>query len=463
LTPGTAAVAPGASLSYQAEGYDVTGMDLGDFTANTAFSISPDGSCTLNVCTPAWPGPHTVFGVNGSAMGAASLTVPGPLSYLVLSPPSVTVAAGGSQTYLAEGYDAWGVDLGDQTTATTFAIGPDGSCTINVCTATVAGAHTVTGADGTSTGAGTLTVPLGRFVELIFSRTEVTAADGTPCQPDDTNVARLDTAVGPVLQYLHLSATGSLETGRTASTTTWCSHYGRTESASWSLAQQLAANGWTFVSHSTDYPGRLEWSQMTDAERWLETCGSAQAIDANGLPGGDTMYLWPNNIVDPNALTNYVEPCFGTNRAYGDGVTGATQVAMIPYQQSVAGLSGGSCNIPTADCYDVPGTITRYRTPDKVIDQINSLKPGQVLTLQSYLNVTGTNPSYTTNPDRWDCTSPDPRWHWSNDAERYCWNDLLTILEYLATSGIGISQPGLVNANFGRTGYSDQAVPQPSP
>jgi hypothetical protein len=96
-----------------------------------------------------------------------------------------------------------------------------------------------------------------------------------------------------------------------------------------------------------------------------------------------------------------------------------------------------------------------------VINEINSLGPGQVLTLQSYLNVVGTSPAYTTSGEQWDCSSSDPTLHWTNDAERYCWSDLQTILLYLAASGIGISQPSLVEANFGRTGYSDQAVPEP--
>lgn len=463
LTPGSSVTAAGVGQTYSVEGYDVSGSDLGDVTATTTFSISPDGSCALNVCTPGAPGPHTVIGIDGSATGAASLAVPGPLDHLALSPSSITLAAGASQTYQAEGYDAWGEDLGDASAATTFTIGPDGSCTMNVCTAAVAGTHVVIGTDGTATGVATLIVELGQFVELLFSRTDVTAADGSPCKPDDDNIARLDTTVAPFLQFLGLSATGSLETGRTPPTATWCSHADQSESASWSVAQNLAAIGWTFVSHSMDYPDAQQWSQMSDAQRWRETCGSAQAIDANGLPGGDSMYLWPNNIVDPTALTALVEPCFGTNRRYGDGITPMAKVATAPFRQSVLGLSGGSCRTPTAPCYHVPGTITRYRTPNDIINQINDLQPGEVLTLQTYLNVTGTNPAYTTNQDRWDCTSSDPTLHWSNDAERYCWTDLQTVLLYLAASGIGISQPGLVNANFGRTGYSDRAVPQPAP
>jgi hypothetical protein len=215
------------------------------------------------------------------------------------------------------------------------------------------------------------------------------------------------------------------------------------------------------VSHSKDYPYNT-WSTLSLAQKWDETCGSAQAIDANGLPGGDDMFVWPDNKVDAQTLTNFVEPCFGANRIDGPGITTGPQLASPPYQQSVKGLSGGSCNTSGAPCASVQGTTLKYKTPAQIITAIQSLQPGQVLSLQVYLTVTGTSPAYTTDTDRWDCTSSDPNLHWTNDAERYCWTDLQTVLQYLVNSGLTISQPGVVNAALGRTGYSDHAVVKPS-
>jgi hypothetical protein len=85
-----------------------------------------------------------------------------------------------------------------------------------------------------------------------------------------------------------------------------------------------------------------------------------------------------------------------------------------------------------------------------------------VLTLQVYLLVTGTSPTYSTTATKWDCTSSNITLHWTNDAERYCWSDFQTVLQYLSSSGIGIVQPGVVNAAYGRTGYSDHAVSEPA-
>jgi hypothetical protein len=401
-----------------------------------------------------------VTGVDGSVSGTAGLTV-SMLDHLVLSPGSATVVPGTAEVYRAEGFDALGRDLGDVTAATTFTISPDGSCSGSSCSAAVAGPHTVTGADGSASGTASLTVTTA-YVELTFSRTEVTAADGPSCQADDTNVARLDTTVAPYLQSLGLAATGSIETGPTQTNSFWCAHFGETLATSWTLTQQLAAAGWTFATHSLDYPNADAWAAMTPGQQWDETCGAAQTIDSHGLRGAADDYLWPNNVVNQTALTSFVEPCFGTNRTFGSGINTGSQLAVPPYRLSVQGISGGACASTTAQCHSVPGTITTYKTPAQIIALIQALQPGQVLSLQLYLLVTGTSPAYTTNQDTWDCTSPDPTLHWSNDAERYCWSDFQTILQYLASSRIGIVQPGTVNATFGRTGYSDTAVVRPS-
>jgi hypothetical protein len=93
-----------------------------------------------------------VTGTDGSIQGTATLTVnAGPLASISLSPATASVSAGGSQGYVATGVDGYGNSLGTVTGSTTFTIAPDGSCTAANCSATVAGAHTVTGTDGSFT------------------------------------------------------------------------------------------------------------------------------------------------------------------------------------------------------------------------------------------------------------------------------------------------------------------------
>ena len=55
-------------------------------------------------------------GTNGGKTGTASLTVTaGSLDHIVISPATATIAAGGSQSYTAEGRDQSDNSLGDVT------------------------------------------------------------------------------------------------------------------------------------------------------------------------------------------------------------------------------------------------------------------------------------------------------------------------------------------------------------
>ena len=399
LSPATASIAPGGSATYHAEGFDPKGVDLGDVTSTTRFSIAPGGSCSGAICTQSIPGAYTVTGANGMARGTASLTVittiPG---HLVLSPARAWIAPDGSATFSAEAYNSAGDDLGNVTASTTFSI--DGiTCHGARCASSIGGAHTVAGTYDGATGTAALTVVTSRFVELLFSRTEETAADN--CVRDDTDIALLDTTVAPYLQSLGFSATGSIETGPTQQSSLWCTHYQSTYATSWDLAQALVSTyGWTFVSHSATYP--TTWP--TDpGEQWDQTCGSAQVIDAHGLPGADAMFAWPHNQLNSTALTQFVEPCFGTSRVYRKVTTDVGTLSTPPYSQDAWQLIGGCLSASTGAnrCGPVvvDGSTLTYQDPQAVINSIEALPPGRVLTLQAYLLVTGKSPPYTASKD----------------------------------------------------------------
>ncbi|HEV2034230.1 MAG TPA: LamG-like jellyroll fold domain-containing protein [Candidatus Dormibacteraeota bacterium] len=179
LTPASATITAGGSQSYTAKGFDQYNNDLGNVTSATTFTIAPDGSCTFASCTATVAGAHTVTGTDGSATGTASLTVNAAgLNHLVLSPASATIIAGGNQSYTAEGFDQYNNDLGNVTSATTFTVAPNGSCTHASCTATVAGAHTVTGTDGSATGTASLSVNAAGLNHLVLSPASATIIAG---------------------------------------------------------------------------------------------------------------------------------------------------------------------------------------------------------------------------------------------------------------------------------------------
>src|SRR5204863_347849 len=159
LSPASASISPGGSQAYTAQGRDQYDNSLGDVTASTTFTIAPDGSCTGATCTASTTGAHTITGTDAAKTGTATLTVNAPsVDHIVISPASASISAGGSRTYTAQAFDASNNSLGDVTGATTFTIAPDGSCTGATCTASIGGAHTVTGSDAGKTATATLNV-----------------------------------------------------------------------------------------------------------------------------------------------------------------------------------------------------------------------------------------------------------------------------------------------------------------
>ena len=149
ISPAASAVTAGGSVTYTAQAFDSSGNPLGDVTADTTFTISPDGSCTADSCTSTTTGPHTVTGTDGSFTDDADLTVnPAALDHIIVTPQDSTIGFGDSQTYASTGYDVYGNSRGDLTSGTTFTITPDGSCSANVCTPAAPGLHSVKGQRG---------------------------------------------------------------------------------------------------------------------------------------------------------------------------------------------------------------------------------------------------------------------------------------------------------------------------
>jgi hypothetical protein len=291
------------------------------------------------------------------------------------------------------------------------------------------------------------------FVTLLFSRTEVSAADRVPCVRDDRSVATLGGTVAPYLKSLGMSATGTIQTGTTRQSSVYCTHYGETAAMSWDGIGRLATNfGWHFVSHSATYPS--DWSNLTPTQLQSETCGSAAAIDSHGLPGAHGLFAWPNNRYSDAIQRDYVSTCFAFGRQYSTTPTSQAFALTPPYYQHTKGINGGACNDPSLPCYSIVarGNSGHYNLPSSMITTMRNLKPGDWYTIQVYLLVTGKSPAYTTNDSAWDCTSTDSRQHWTNDNERYCWNDYQKILRAVP-DGFVVTDPLTVAHEYGRPGY----------
>jgi hypothetical protein len=290
-----------------------------------------------------------------------------------------------------------------------------------------------------------------RYATLFFSRSEITAGDN--CQPDDKGIARLDTTVAPFLASMGMSATGSLVTGNTRKTNYACTHNGDSLSASWAQATALARTfRWRFVSATATYLSDL--SQLTAAQARAETCGSANTLDHHGLRGAHGLIAYPGAQAPPVRIQSTDGArCFAWGRVYDkSGTTMAAAGNTPPFWQNTRAFNGGPCNDRSAKCYTIPPDGSpRYAEPSSYIALINALRRGQWLSLQAYVLVTGKNPPYTHNGTRWNCTSTNPDLHWTNDVERYCYNDWKRVVKAIKARGnIIVTDPLTVGVAFGR-------------
>jgi Calx-beta domain-containing protein len=89
------------AATFTAEAYDVGGNDLGPATAKAGFSISPDGTCTANSCTPATGGSHTVTAIAGAVRGSTTLDAGGPVPLIAPSLPAGQVGSPYSSSVLS--------------------------------------------------------------------------------------------------------------------------------------------------------------------------------------------------------------------------------------------------------------------------------------------------------------------------------------------------------------------------
>jgi hypothetical protein len=339
---------------------------------------------------------------------------------------------------------AWANSLTARPESISYANAPAGQYRLGVRAKSGESAYTLAYSASTVAGSGGHL-----FLTLLFSRSDVTAADD--CVENDTGVARLDTVVAPEFARRGIIGTGSVQTGNTHDTALSCdstTHGKRSMQASWAtLAHLRDAYGWRFVSHSSTYATNL--GSLSPSQQYAETCGSLETLEAHGHWSADGLFAYPNNKWTLQVQQDYVSKCFAFGRQFGDGLTTSTEATTSPYWQSTQGIPGGRCNNPTLACSTLK-TLVTYRSPDHVASRLASLAPGQWLTLQSYLLVTGTRAGL------WDCRSTDWRDHWTTDAERYCYSDYLRILNAIPSDVI-VTDPKTVAKAWGRTNYSPPA------
>jgi RHS repeat-associated protein len=363
----------GASVPVKITAEDIYGNINSGYTGTVTFTSS-DANATLPAnytFTAADAGTHSVALVlrtagadtvtatdtqHSTVTGSAGVQVaPAALEHLALSPPSASAAAGASQSYTAQGLDRFGNSLGDLTSATTFTIAPNGTCTGAVCTATVAGAHTVTGKDGTATGTTTLTIhPAGvdHFtVGPVGGQTAGTAFTVAVTAYDQYGNIKTDYTGHPTLTgTLNLAPTGCpgpcsptylldpFAGGKSAAhVTDYLAETGRTltvtDGAATSTSQPFNITA-AALDHLVLTPGSVS-----------VTAGTAQVFAAQGF---DT---YGNSLGDLTTATTFTIAPDGT-------CTGPSCTANIPGPHTVTGKTGAATG--TAILTVHPGAVTHF-------------------------------------------------------------------------------------------------------
>jgi hypothetical protein len=381
ISPADASITPSGSQTYATEGFDAYGNSKGDFTNSTTFTVSPNGSCAGNVCTAAVVGDHTVRGLKGGAESFATLHVTGTgaVASIVITPSSTTVAAGHDQAYAAESFDQFGNPVGDVTASTIFTVAPDGSCTDNLCSATVAGVHTVTGTFGAFSDDAALSVNPAALTSIVISPADatITAGDSQAYAAEGFDAYGNDKGDFTSSTSFTISPNGSC-TANVCTASTLGDH----------TVRGLKGGTESFATLHVVGAGAVASIALTPASD-TKPAGSAAAFTANGfdqfgnplgdVTGSTTFSISPDGTCSGNSCSATVPGAHTVTGTYGGSITATatlfvnagplTSIVISPADATVAAGDSQAYTAEGFDAYgnskgDFTGSVTFTITPD---------------------------------------------------------------------------------------------------
>ena len=195
---------------------------------------------------------------------------------------------------------------------------------------------------------------------------------------------------------------------------------------SWETSAFLRdVHGWTAVPHGTN---KVNLAQITDPdELFNETCGSIPLLEEQGHTDASSFFNFPGNRRSDEA-EEVVATCFSFGRRYtGPQANSFDEVRSgdLIKTYSVAGGTCLGCERTHDGDYKHPQDIVNGVVGDPTQDTW-----GLVL---FYKLVVG---SKDAGHQQWDCTSPNPAEHWTNQGEIYCWDDFVWVMDQLNIAGV---------------------------
>ncbi|MEE4146156.1 MAG: hypothetical protein V2I26_15240 [Halieaceae bacterium] len=294
-----------------------------------------------------------------------------------------------------------------------------------------------------------------RWLTLQFGRSQWGAAGGGTCSPyaDPTNGSVFLDEVASFLTKRGYTAQASVPFGQLHPdpSVRKCPWPGVVSSSLDDLVMLRENHGWTFVADSigplpsnpSDRPGM---SSLTCDDQLTAASASLAELLRFGHARGWGLFAAPIGSLDTGIRDNLASKFYAFSRIYGKSEN--TQANALTGDWAVFHtVDSGMCNDPTADCYDhyVPGNsrTKRYQLPDELLGYMIA-NPGAWRGIQFYRLVRGANvplgypgtaesPVGESDQSYWDCTSPDPKLHWTSRVELYCYEDFVSIIDRLHT------------------------------
>jgi hypothetical protein len=211
--------------------------------------------------------------------------------------------------------------------------------------------------------------------------------------------------------------------------------------ANWSdLALLRDTYGWSFMSAGQE--NRVMTTLSRDEQR-AESCGSLHELRSHGHWKAWGLFAYPGNEYTFDIQADVVSTCFAFGRRYGSTANSRSGMA-FPWFQKTASVNGGRCTNTALPCSNL-NTRYKYASRATVLTYL-SAQAGQWRVAQFHRLVTGR----FNGGQKWDCTSPDPRDHWTSHTELYCWPDFVWVVNHLPAS-VRTTDPASVAQAWGRS------------
>jgi hypothetical protein len=211
-------------------------------------------------------------------------------------------------------------------------------------------------------------------------------------------------------------------------------------------------HGWTFVADSigplpSSSSDRPAMTALTCKDQIRASAESLAELQKSGHVRGWGLIAPPNSL-NTGIRDNITSRFYSYTRLYGYNLRknlNTKEKALAKDWGYFRPVGGGFCNDPNAACYKhyVPGNSggKRYQLPDDLLAYAIAT-PGAWRGIQFYRLVRGANipakypgtpgsPAGSIRETYWDCSSPDPKRHWTSRSEVYCFVDFQNLMNRL--------------------------------